>query len=100
MPEPISEEEVAHVAYLARLRLSDEELRRFTSQLSAVLDHAKDVETLDLEGVEPMTHPLPLENVTRKDEIHEMVERDSILGQAPDVEDGRFKVPKILGEEP
>ncbi|MEC7924443.1 MAG: Asp-tRNA(Asn)/Glu-tRNA(Gln) amidotransferase subunit GatC [Actinomycetota bacterium] len=100
MPEPISEKEVAHVAHLARLRLSDEELRRFTSQLSAVLDHAKDVEALHLEGVEPMAHPLPLENVTRKDEIHEMVERDSILAQAPAVEDGRFKVPKILGEEP
>jgi len=100
MPEPISEKEVAHVAHLARLRLSDEELRRFTSQLSAVLDHAKDVEALQLEGVEPMAHPLPLENVTRKDEIHEMVERDSILAQAPAVEDGRFKVPKILGEEP
>ncbi len=99
MPEPISEKEVAHVAHLARLRLSDEELRRFTSQLSAVLDHAKDVEALHLEGVEPMAHPLPLENVTRKDEIHEMVERDSILAQAPAVEDGRFKVPKILGEE-
>ncbi len=99
MPEPISEKEVAHVAHLARLRLSDEELRRFTSQLSAVLDHAKDVEALQLEGVEPMAHPLPLENVTRKDEIHEMVERDSILAQAPAVEDGRFKVPKILGEE-
>jgi len=100
MPEPISEEEVAHVAHLARLRLSDDELHRFTSQLAAVLEHAKDVETLDLEGVEPMTHPLPLENVTREDEIHEMVERDSILDEAPDVEDGRFKVPKILGEEP
>ena len=100
MPEPISEKEVAHVAHLARLRLSDDELHRFTSQLAAVLEHAKDVEALKLEKTEPMAHPLPLENVTRKDEIHEMVEREDILEQAPAVEDGRFKVPKILGEEP
>jgi len=99
MPESISENEVAHVARLARLRLTDEELKRFTTQLSAVLEHARDVEALQLGEIEPMAHPLPLENVTRKDEICDMVDRDSVLGQAPAVEDGRFQVPKILGEE-
>lgn len=100
MTEPISEKEVSHVAHLARLRLSQEELQRFTKQLGAVLEHAKDVEALQLDGVEPMSHPLPMENVTRKDEVHEMLDREDILDQAPAAEDGRFQVPQILGEQP
>ncbi len=100
MTEPISEKEVSHVAHLARLRLSHEELQLFTKQLGAVLEHAKDVEALQLDGVEPMSHPLPMENVTRKDEVHKMLDRDEILDQAPVTEDGRFQVPQILGEQP
>ena len=99
MTEPISEKEVSHVAHLARLRLSQEELQLFTKQLGAVLEHAKDVEALQLDGVEPMSHPLPMENVTRKDEVHEMLDREEILDQAPAAEDGRFQVPQILGEQ-
>ena len=100
MTEPISEKAVSHVAHLARLRLSQEELQLFTKQLGAVLEHAKDVEALQLDGVEPMSHPLPMENVTRKDEVHEMLDREEILDQAPAAEDGRFQVPQILGEQP
>jgi len=100
MTEPISEKEVAHVAYLARLRLSDDELGIFTRQLGAVLEHAKDVEALKLDGVEPMSHPFPLENVTREDEVGEMLDRDKVLDQAPAAEDGRFQVPQILGDQP
>ena len=100
MTEPISEKEVSHVAHLARLRLSQEELQLFTKQLGAVLEHAKDVEALQLDGVEPMSHPLPMENVTRKDEVHEMLDREEILDQAPAAEDGRFQVPQLLGEQP
>ncbi len=100
MTEPISEKEVAHVAHLARLRLSDDELGIFTRQLGAVLEHAKDVEALKLDGVEPMSHPFPLENVTREDEVGEMLDRDKVLDQAPAAEDGRFQVPRILGDQP
>ena len=100
MTEPISEKEVSHVAHLARLRLSQEELQLFTKHLGAVLEHAKDVEALQLDGVEPMSHPLPMENVTRKDEVHEMLDREEILDQAPAAEDGRFQVHQILGEQP
>ncbi len=100
MTEPISEKEVAHVAHLARLRLSDDELGIFTRQLGAVLEHAKDVEALKLDGVEPMSHPFPLENVTREDEVGEMLDRDKVLDQAPAAEDGRFQVPQILGDQP
>ena len=67
MSDSISSDEVKHVAYLARLRLTSEELVTFTDQLRAVLDHAKDVEALELDDVEPMSHPLPIENTMRKD---------------------------------
>ena len=100
MTEPISEKEVSHVAHLARLRLSQEDLQLFTKQFGAVLEHAKDLEAVELDGVEPMSHPLPMENVTRKDEVHEMLDREEILDQAPAAEDGRFQVPQILGEQP
>ena len=100
MTEPISEKEVTHVAHLARLRLSEDELGIFTRQLGAVLEHAKDVEALQLDGVEPMSHPFPLENVTREDDVGEMLDRDKVLDQAPAAEDGRFQVPQILGDQP
>ncbi|WP_208026939.1 MULTISPECIES: Asp-tRNA(Asn)/Glu-tRNA(Gln) amidotransferase subunit GatC [Rhabdothermincola] len=100
MSEPISRADVAHVARLARLSLTDDELDLFTGQLAAVLDHARDVEALDLDDVEPTTHPYPLANVFRDDEVAPGVDRDEVLAQAPAVEDGRFRVPPILGEEP
>ena len=99
MSDSISSDEVKHVAYLARLRLTSEELVTFTDQLRAVLDHAKDVEALELDDVEPMSHPLPIENTMRKDIPNPMLEPSDFLPQAPAVEGGRFLVPKILGEE-
>ena len=100
MPEAhrITRADVAHVADLARLTLSDDELDRFTDQLAAVLDHAKDVEALDTAGVPPTAHPLPLRNVLREDEVRPSLDRDEVLAQAPAAEDGMFRVPKILGE--
>jgi aspartyl-tRNA(Asn)/glutamyl-tRNA(Gln) amidotransferase subunit C len=100
MSQPISRDDVAHVAQLARLRLTDEELDLFTEQLAAVLEHAQDVEALDVHDVEPTAHPLPLVNVTRPDEVRPCLDRDEVLAAAPAVEDGQFKVPMILGEEP
>jgi len=96
----ISTEDVAHVAKLARLHLSDDELATFTGQLDAVLDHAADVEALDLDDVPPTSHPYPLSNVLRDDVVVPSLDRDEVLGQAPDVEDNRFKVPPVLGEAP
>jgi aspartyl-tRNA(Asn)/glutamyl-tRNA(Gln) amidotransferase subunit C len=96
----ISRDDVLHVAKLARLELTDEELELFTPQLAAVLEHAADVEALDVAGVPPTAHPYPLRNVFRDDEVRPSVDRDEVLGQAPAVEDRRFKVPAILGEEP
>ena len=99
MSDSISSDEVKHVAHLARLRLTSEELVTFTDQLRAVLDHAKDVEALELDDVEPMSHPLPIENTMRKDIPNPMLKPSDFLPQAPEVEGGRFLVPKILGEE-
>jgi aspartyl-tRNA(Asn)/glutamyl-tRNA(Gln) amidotransferase subunit C len=96
----ISRDDVAHVARLARLELSEDELELFTAQLAAVLEHAADVEALDVGDVPPTMHPYPLLNVLRDDEVRPSVDRDEVLGQAPAAENGRFKVPPILGEEP
>ena len=96
----ITREDVAHVADLARLTLSDEELELFTDQLAAVLDHARDVEALDTAGVPPTAHPLPLRNVLRDDEVRPSLDRDEVLAAAPASEGGRFAVPPVLGEAP
>ena len=96
---PLSREEVAHVAKLARLDLSDEEIDLFTVQLGDVIATAQAMNDLDLEGVEPTHHPLGLTNVVRADEIRPSLDRDEVLSQAPSVEDDRFKVPPALGEE-
>ncbi len=100
MTHPLTRDEVAHVAHLARLRLSDTELDLFTAQLGQVLDHAADMNELDLEGVKPTAHPFGLVNVVRADEVRTSLDRDEVLAMAPDAEDGRFAVPRIMGEAP
>ncbi len=100
MSARLTRDDVAKVADLARLNLSEAELERYTEQLGAVLDHADDVASLNLDGVPPTAHPLPLVNVLRDDVVVEGVDRDEVLSQAPSVEDRRFRVPAILGEEP
>ena len=100
MPERISAAEVAHVARLARLYLTDDELDRFAGQLGDVLEHAADVAALDTAGVPPTAHPLPVQNVFRADEPRPGLDRDEVLAMAPAAEDGRFRVPRILGEAP
>ena len=88
------------MARLARLDLTAEEVSRFTDQLAAVLDHAADVEALDISDVPPTAHPLPLVNVLREDVPRPGLDHDEVLAQAPDAHDGRFRVPRILGEAP
>jgi aspartyl-tRNA(Asn)/glutamyl-tRNA(Gln) amidotransferase subunit C len=93
-------EQVRHVARLARLELSDEELEGLVGELSALLDHVDAIRRLDTEGVPPTAHALPLSNVLRDDEVQPCLERDEVLEVAPAVEDGRFVVPAILREAP
>jgi aspartyl-tRNA(Asn)/glutamyl-tRNA(Gln) amidotransferase subunit C len=94
----ISRDDVAHVARLARLSVTDEELEHFTGQLADILEHAADVAALDTRDLPPTAHPLPLKNVLRDDVVTPSLDRDEVLAQAPDVEDGRIRVPRIISE--
>ena len=100
MSAALRREDVAHVAKLARLTLSDAELDRFTEQLGQVLEHANDMSSLDLENVVATSHPFGLVNVVREDVVRASLERDEVLAMAPDAQDGRFAVPRIMGEAP
>ena len=97
MSDRISAAEVAKVARLARLALTEEELALATVQLGDIVDHFADIDELDLDGIEPMTQPFPLTNVLRDDVAAPCLDRDEVLAAAPEVEDGRFKVPPIFG---
>ena len=96
----ITRDEVAHLARLARLALDADELDRLAGQLDVILGAvAKIGEVSDAEGVRPMTHAVPLENVMRPDVVVASLPRDDVLAGAPAAEDGRFRVPRILDEE-
>lgn len=82
-----------HVARLARLGLSDEDVERMAGELSSILDHVQRISQLDLEGVEPTTHVVALENVMRPDEPRASLPREKALESAPDPADGAFRVP-------
>jgi aspartyl-tRNA(Asn)/glutamyl-tRNA(Gln) amidotransferase subunit C len=96
----LSADDVRHVAKLARLTLTDEEVDRFTAQLAGVLAHAADVAALDLAEVPPTAHALEMRNVLRPDEPVPSLDREEVLAAAPDVEDFRFRVPRIVGDVP
>jgi len=99
VPESISRETVAKVARLARLHLNDEEVDLMTSQLAGMLEHFRDVDALDLSNVEPLNQPIPLSNVMRDDVEVPSLDRDEVLANAPAPQDGRFRVPPIIGFE-
>jgi aspartyl-tRNA(Asn)/glutamyl-tRNA(Gln) amidotransferase subunit C len=100
MAARITRQDVEYVARLARLALTEEEVEALTHELGAILDHAADVSALDTADVPPTAHPLPLVNVLRPDVARSGVPRGEVLAEAPDVEGGRFRVPRILGEAP
>lgn len=99
MSDRITPEVVAKVARLARLDLTPHEIERTTGQLADMLDHFADIDALQLDDVEPMNQPYALENVLRDDVIEPGLERDEVLAVAPQTEDGRFRVPPIVGLE-
>lgn len=98
--ERISREDVEHVARLARLALTDDEVTLFSEQLSGILEHAARVSALATDDVPPSAHPIPLHNVLRADTVRPSLARDTVLAEAPDTHDGRIRVPRILGEGP
>ena len=85
------------VAKLARLDLSPDEITTMTAQLDGMLEHFADMDALDLAEVEPMTQPFPLQNVFREDVVVPGLDREEVLAVAPAAEDGRFRVPPIIG---
>ncbi|MBC7265946.1 MAG: Asp-tRNA(Asn)/Glu-tRNA(Gln) amidotransferase subunit GatC [Anaerosomatales bacterium] len=95
----ISESDVRHVALLARLALTDEQVRHLTVELSSILDHVSEIQSLDLAGVEPTAHPFPIRNVTRPDVVRPGLSRERALLNAPEAEDGAFVIPRIVGAE-
>jgi aspartyl-tRNA(Asn)/glutamyl-tRNA(Gln) amidotransferase subunit C len=94
----IEREQVLHVAKLARLRLSDEEVERMAGELSGILEHVDRIAQLDLDDVEPTSHVVELENVLRADEPRPSWPRDVVLEPAPDPVDGAFRVPSPQAE--
>ena len=95
----ISRDEVAHLARLARLALSDDELDQFGQQLDVIIGAVSGISDLDTADVPPTSHALPLTNVTRDDVARPGLSVQAALSGAPAAEAGRFRVPRILGEE-
>jgi aspartyl-tRNA(Asn)/glutamyl-tRNA(Gln) amidotransferase subunit C len=89
----IDREQVLHVARLARLRLSEEEVERMSGELSTILDHIEKIGELDLDEVEPTSHVVQIENVLRPDEPRPSWPRERMLAEAPDATDDGFRVP-------
>ena len=94
----ISRDEVKHLATLARLALTDEELDEFAGQIDGIIANVSAVRGVDAEGVEPMSHPHSIATTMREDKIGHMFTPDEALDQAPAQAQGRFKVPQILSE--
>ncbi|WP_417898187.1 Asp-tRNA(Asn)/Glu-tRNA(Gln) amidotransferase subunit GatC [Bacillus haimaensis] len=92
----ISEDQVKHVAHLARLAISEEEAVMFTSQLDAIITFAEQLNELDTDHVAPTTHVLPMKNVMREDIAKEGLPVDEVLKNAPDHKNGQIRVPTIL----
>ncbi len=98
-PPAISRDEVAHLALLARLQVTDDELDRYAEQLDVILHSVAAVSEIAADDVEPTSHAVPLVNVFREDVVRPGLTADEALAMAPAAEAGRFRVPQILGEE-
>jgi aspartyl-tRNA(Asn)/glutamyl-tRNA(Gln) amidotransferase subunit C len=95
----LSRDEVAHLSRLARIEATDTELDRLSGELAVILDAVARVSEVATAEVPPMSHPLPLTNVTRPDEPHESLAPEDALAAAPESEQQRFRVPRILEED-
>lgn len=95
----ITDDEIDHLADLARLDLDDEETEELEDDLNEILDLAEKIQNLDTEGVEPTNHVLPLTDVTREDTPHETADPEDVLEHAPESSDGYFVVPKVIDNQ-
>lgn len=92
----ISIQDVQHAANLARLTLTEDETEQFTEQLNKILEHAQELQQLDLDSVEPTSHVLPIQNVMREDESRQWLTHEQALANAPDKDAGQFRVPAVM----
>jgi len=99
MSQSFDEAHVRHVAHLARLRLSDEQLAQYGAQLSRIVDYVALLEEVDTSDVPPTAHPLDIYNVMREDTILEPLPTERALLNAPDHDDTYFRVPKVLDQD-
>ncbi|MFW6386892.1 MAG: Asp-tRNA(Asn)/Glu-tRNA(Gln) amidotransferase subunit GatC [Bacillota bacterium] len=95
----ISKEEVRHIADLAHLELSEADVETFTRQLGDILDYIEKLDELDTGDVVPTSYTIPMRNILRGDDVEESMEREKVLQNAPEVKDGQFRVPPIIGDE-
>lgn len=92
----ISEEEVKHVANLARLAVTDDEVKKFQQNLDAIITYAEQLNEIDTENIEPTSHVLDMKNVMREDVPSKGLPREEVLKNAPEHQDGQIKVPSII----
>ncbi|MCW3489807.1 Asp-tRNA(Asn)/Glu-tRNA(Gln) amidotransferase subunit GatC [Dethiobacter alkaliphilus] len=92
----ITREAVDHVANLARLEITDAEADEFTIQLNSILEYADKLNRLDTKDITPTAHVMPMQNVFREDEVHNCLPREQALANAPEEEDGMFRVPPVI----
>ena len=92
----VTKEDLDNVAVLSRLSIAEEDTDRYLGQLDKILTYMDNLSALDTENVKPTTYALPMQNIFRKDEVKESLDREAALQNAPLKEDGYFKVPKVL----
>jgi aspartyl-tRNA(Asn)/glutamyl-tRNA(Gln) amidotransferase subunit C len=98
MSQSIPPEQVRHIGLLARIQLSDEDVRKFSSQLGHILEAFDKIQALETQDVEPMVHPVPIENVLAQDTLAASLAPEEALANAPARDGDFFKVPKVLGD--
>lgn len=92
----VTREEVKRIAKLAKLSLTEEEEISLQKELSSILDYMDKLNEIDTSGVEPLSHPIPVENVFREDKVEKSISREDALKNAPDATEEFFKVPKVI----
>ncbi len=98
MPQEITAEQVRHIGLLARIELTDPEVEKFGQQLAQILTAFEKIQQIDTDSVEPLVHPIQLENVLAEDELGESLTAEQALANAPDRDGDYYKVPKVIGE--
>ncbi len=98
MAETLTQQQVLHVARLSRLKLSSADVDRYSKQLSSILDYVGQLSEVNVEGLEPMAHPLPLHSVLREDKVMPSLPVEKVLANAPSKSGDFFAVPKVLEE--